>query len=43
MDEINWFNDFFSDMLSLDFDNLFSNDDFFDEFLAFCYHDKINW
>ena len=27
MDENNWFNDFFSEMLSLDFDNLFSNDD----------------
>ena len=27
MDEINWSNGFFSDMLSLDFDNLFSNDD----------------
>ena len=27
MDEINWFNDFYSDMFSLDFDGLFSTVD----------------
>ena len=35
MDEINWSNDFYSDMFSFDFDRLFSTVDL-KKFLAFC-------
>ena len=39
LDDIDWFNDYYSDMFSLDFDSLFSTVD--SKFLAYCYWQ--NW
>ena len=42
MDKINWFNDFYSDMFSLDFDGPFLTVEL-KIFLQFVIIDKINW
>ena len=42
MDEINWCNDFYSDMFSFDFDRLFSTVDLYKTLWHFVI-DAINW